>query len=40
MGQPAAKQGDQVTAVDTHVVMVPSPSGPCRPRCRTSFRAC
>jgi uncharacterized Zn-binding protein involved in type VI secretion len=27
MGQPAAKQGDQVTAVDTHVVMVPSPSG-------------
>lgn len=28
MGQPAAKQGDQVTAVDTHIVMVPSPSGP------------
>lgn len=27
MGQPAAKQGDQVTAVDTHIVMVPSPSG-------------
>jgi len=24
MGQPAAKQGDQVTAIDTHVVMVPS----------------
>lgn len=23
MGQPAAKQGDQVTAVDTHIVMVP-----------------
>ncbi len=27
MGQPAAKQGDQVVAVDTHIVMVPSPSG-------------
>jgi uncharacterized Zn-binding protein involved in type VI secretion len=26
MGQPAAKQGDQVTAVDTHIVLVPSPS--------------
>lgn len=25
MGQPAAKQGDQVVAVDTHIVMVPSP---------------
>ncbi|MDJ0594338.1 MAG: PAAR domain-containing protein [Pleurocapsa sp. MO_226.B13] len=24
MGQPAAKQGDQITAVDTHIVMVPS----------------
>ena len=28
MGQPAAKKGDQITAVDTHIVMVPSPSGP------------
>ena len=27
MGQPAAKQGDQITATDTHVVMVPSPPG-------------
>lgn len=27
MGQPAAKQGDQVMAVDTHIVLVPSPSG-------------
>lgn len=27
MGQPAAKQGDQITATDTHIVMVPSPSG-------------
>jgi uncharacterized Zn-binding protein involved in type VI secretion len=27
MGQPAAKKGDQVVAVDTHVVMVPSPTG-------------
>jgi uncharacterized Zn-binding protein involved in type VI secretion len=26
MGQPAAKQGDQVVAVDTHVVMDPSPA--------------
>jgi uncharacterized Zn-binding protein involved in type VI secretion len=28
MGQPAAKQGDQVLATDTHVQMVPSPGGP------------
>ncbi len=28
MGQPAAKKGDQITAIDTHVVMVPSPGGP------------
>ncbi len=28
MGQPAAKQGDQVLATDTHIVMVPSPGGP------------
>jgi len=28
MGQPAAKQGDQITAVDTHIIMVPSPGGP------------
>ncbi|MCI0398144.1 MAG: PAAR domain-containing protein [Chloroflexi bacterium] len=28
MGQPAAKQGDQVTAVDTHIIMIPSPGGP------------
>jgi uncharacterized Zn-binding protein involved in type VI secretion len=25
MGLPAAKQGDQIVAVDTHIVMVPSP---------------
>lgn len=25
MGQPAAKKGDKVVAVDTHIVMVPSP---------------
>lgn len=24
MGQPAAKQGDRIVAVDTHIVMVPS----------------
>ena len=28
MGQPAAKEGDQVTAVDIHIVMVPSGIGP------------
>jgi len=29
MGQPAAKQGDQITAVDTHIVIVPgSPPTP------------
>ena len=28
MGQPAAKQGDQVVGVCTHILMVPSPGGP------------
>ena len=28
MGQPAAKQGDQITATDTHIVMIPAPPGP------------
>jgi uncharacterized Zn-binding protein involved in type VI secretion len=28
MGQPAAKQGDQILATDTHIVMVPTPPGP------------
>ena len=28
MGMPAAKQGDQVVATDTHIQMVPSPGGP------------
>lgn len=28
MGQPAAKQGDQINAIDMHIVMVPSPGGP------------
>jgi uncharacterized Zn-binding protein involved in type VI secretion len=28
MGQPAAKQGDQIQGVDTHIVMIPSPGGP------------
>ncbi len=28
MGMPAAKQGDKVVGVDTHVLMVPSPGGP------------
>jgi uncharacterized Zn-binding protein involved in type VI secretion len=25
MGQPAAKQGDQVTATDIHIILIPSP---------------
>jgi uncharacterized Zn-binding protein involved in type VI secretion len=25
MGQPAAKQGDRIVAIDTHIVLVPSP---------------
>jgi uncharacterized Zn-binding protein involved in type VI secretion len=28
MGQPAAKQGDQVVATDIHIVLVPAPPGP------------
>lgn len=28
MGQPAAKQGDSITAVDIHIIMIPSPGGP------------
>ena len=28
MGQPAAKQGDQVVATDIHIELVPSPGGP------------
>ena len=28
MGQPAAKQGDQITGIDTHIIMIPSPGGP------------
>lgn len=28
MGLPAAKQGDKIVATDTHIVLVPSPSGP------------
>ena len=27
MGQPAAKQGDQVVGVDIHIIIVPAPSG-------------
>lgn len=27
MGQPAAKQGDRIVAIDTHIVMVPQSSG-------------
>lgn len=28
MGQPAAKQGDRIVGVDTHIIMIPSPGGP------------
>ena len=28
MGQPAAKQGDQVLGTDTHIIMIPAPPGP------------
>lgn len=28
MSKPAAKQGDRVVGVDTHIVMIPSPGGP------------
>lgn len=28
MGNPAAKQGDKVSGMDTHILMIPSPGGP------------
>jgi len=28
LSKPAAKQGDQIVATDTHIVLVPSPGGP------------
>lgn len=28
MGKPAAKQGDQIVATDTHIIMIPTPGGP------------
>jgi uncharacterized Zn-binding protein involved in type VI secretion len=28
MRQPAAKQGDKITAIDTHIILIPSPVGP------------
>ncbi len=28
MGQPAAKQGDQIVATDSHIIMIPTPGGP------------
>jgi uncharacterized Zn-binding protein involved in type VI secretion len=27
-GKPAAKQGDNVVGVDTHIILIPSPAGP------------
>lgn len=28
MGEPAAKEGDHIVAVDTHIVLIPAPPGP------------
>jgi len=28
MGQPAAKQGDQIIATDIHILLIPTPGGP------------
>src|SRR5690242_14236788 len=28
MGQPAAKMGDTIVGVDTHIIMIPAPPGP------------
>lgn len=28
MGQPAAKQGDKIVAIDTHIVIMSTPAGP------------
>ena len=28
MGQPAAKQGDQIIGTDIHIILIPSPAGP------------
>ena len=28
MGQPAAKQGDQIVGTDIHIILIPSPGGP------------
>ena len=28
MGQPGAKEGDQVIAIDKHIIMIPTPGGP------------
>ncbi len=28
MGQPAAKQGDQIIATDVHIILIPTPGGP------------
>ena len=28
MGQPAAKEGDQIMATDTHIIMISTPGGP------------
>lgn len=28
MGQPAAKQGDRITGMDVHIILIPAPPGP------------
>lgn len=28
MGQPAAKQGDKISATDIHIILIPAPPGP------------
>jgi uncharacterized Zn-binding protein involved in type VI secretion len=28
MGQPAAKQGDQINGIDIHIILIPTPGGP------------
>jgi uncharacterized Zn-binding protein involved in type VI secretion len=38
MGRPAAREGDDVAAIDTHIVMVSSPTGPVATPMKHRFR--
>ncbi|MEM9696268.1 MAG: PAAR domain-containing protein, partial [Myxococcota bacterium] len=38
MDKPAAKLGDEVMGIDTHIVMIPSPGGPVPTPLPTSFK--